>query len=119
MCIHFKYENSEEYLVEFNLGTLLFYEEKNSDEILEFKYNIEWNYKDCMCISKKESRYSYFGIVIKIEKLIISLKKMCIILDLLDEKLNTKDYQYKYIIKRPTIDIDDFVHNFNNFTLEF
>ena len=85
MCINFKYENREEYLVEFNLGTLLFYEEKNSDEILKVKYNIAWNYEDCMCIYTKKDPYDYFGIIIKIETLIISLKKMCVILDLLDE----------------------------------
>ncbi|CAB4486367.1 hypothetical protein RhiirA5_500115 [Rhizophagus irregularis] len=118
ISVHFKYENREEYLVEFNLGTLLFYEERNSNEMMEVKYSIEWNYKDCTCISKKDSQYDYFGIIIKIEKLIISLKKMCVILDLLDEKLNTKDYQYKYIIKRPTFDIDDFVCDFSHFTLE-
>lgn len=85
ISVHFKYENREEYLVEFNLGTLLFYEERNSNEMMEVKYSIEWNYKDCTCISKKDSQYDYFGIIIKIEKLIISLKKMCVILDLLDE----------------------------------
>jgi hypothetical protein len=53
--------------------------------MMEVKYSIEWNYKDCMCISKKDSQYDYFGIIIKIEKLIISLKKMGVILDLLDE----------------------------------
>ncbi|CAG8606656.1 15684_t:CDS:2 [Rhizophagus irregularis] len=118
MCIILDILDEEEYLVEFNLGTLLFYEERNSNEMMEVKYSIEWNYKDCTCISKKDSQYDYFGIIIKIEKLIISLKKMCVILDLLDEKLNTKDYQYKYIIKRPTFDIDDFVCDFSHFTLE-
>uniref|UniRef100_U9T6T5 Uncharacterized protein n=1 Tax=Rhizophagus irregularis (strain DAOM 181602 / DAOM 197198 / MUCL 43194) TaxID=747089 RepID=U9T6T5_RHIID len=77
ISVHFKYENREEYLVEFNL-------ERNSNEMMEVKYSIEWNYKDY----------------------------------LLDEKLNTKDYQYKYIIKRPTFDIDDFVCDFSHFTLE-
>src|SRR4051794_6276236 len=83
ICVHFKYVNSEEYLVELNLGTLLL----NSGEMSEVKYNIEWNYKDCMCISKNDPPrvYGDSGISIKIEKLIISLKKMGVILDLLDE----------------------------------
>ena len=53
-----------------NLGTLLFYRQlkQNSDE-LEVKYRIEWNYKDCVCISKKDPQYDSFnGIIIKIEK---------------------------------------------------
>jgi hypothetical protein len=86
MYVNFKYESSKEYLVEFNLGTLLFYREKNLHEKYEIKSNIEWNYKDCMCISAREySKYSYFCILITIEKLVISLKKMCVILDLLNE----------------------------------
>lgn len=72
--VNFQYKNNEnnEYLVELNLGTVLFFFEK-----YEIKFEIEWNHKDCMCIYTKE--------FITIEKLIISLKKMCIILDLLDE----------------------------------
>ncbi|POG62593.1 hypothetical protein GLOIN_2v1485282 [Rhizophagus irregularis DAOM 181602=DAOM 197198] len=61
-------------------------------EKYEIKSEIEWNHKDCMCIYTKE--------FITIEKLIISLKKMCIILDILDEKLNTDKYQYKCITKK-------------------
>ena len=68
VCVHFKYENSEEYVVELNLGTL-------SGEM-----SVELNCKDCECISKKVS-YDYG----KITKLSISLRKMGIILDLLDE----------------------------------
>ncbi|GBC51045.2 hypothetical protein GLOIN_2v1485282 [Rhizophagus irregularis DAOM 181602=DAOM 197198] len=93
---------------ELNLGTLLFFFEK-----YEIKSEIEWNHKDCMCIYTKE--------FITIEKLIISLKKMCIILDILDEKLNTDKYQYKCITKKrmfsaTLFDIDyiDFVRDFKS-----
>ncbi|RIA96231.1 hypothetical protein C1645_409380 [Glomus cerebriforme] len=115
MYINFKYENSKEYLVEFNLGTLLFYRKKNLYEKYEIKTNIKWNYEDYMCISTREySKYNYFCILITAEKLILSLKKMCIILDLLDEKLNTKDSHknhYKYITKKtiPLLELDAFL----------
>ncbi|RIA96232.1 hypothetical protein C1645_409457 [Glomus cerebriforme] len=89
------YDNETPYFIEFNLGTLLF-----SFEKYEIRSNINWNYKDCMCIYTKE--------FITIEKLIISLQKMCIILDLLDEKLSVDKYQYKYIIKRPVFDMFDY-----------
>ncbi|CAB4486368.1 unnamed protein product [Rhizophagus irregularis] len=108
--VNFQYKNNEnnEFLVELNLGTLLFFFEK-----YEIKSEIEWNHKDCMCIYTKE--------FITIEKLIISLKKMCIILDILDEKLNTDKYQYKCITKKrmfsaTLFDIDyiDFVRDFKS-----
>jgi hypothetical protein len=85
LYVNFKYENSKD-LVEFHLGALLFHRERDSHEKYEIKSNIEWNYEDCMCIStRKYSKYRYFCILITIEKLIISLKKMCVILDLLDK----------------------------------
>src|SRR5205814_7974730 len=61
MYVNFKYESSKEYLVELNLGTLLFYREKNLHEKYEIKSNIEWNYEDCIRISTREySKHSYF-----------------------------------------------------------
>ncbi|GBB87317.1 hypothetical protein RclHR1_13750002 [Rhizophagus clarus] len=112
MYVNFKYDSSKEYLVEFNLGKLIFYREKNLHEKYEIKSNIEWNYEDCMCISVREySKYSYFCILITIEKLIISLKKMCVILDLLNDKLKINHNRYKYIIKKsiPLFDLDAFL----------
>jgi hypothetical protein len=66
--IEFQYKNDKR-IIELNLGTLFLKEH-------EF---FKWNYEDCKCISNSEDSPT------ETEHIIISLKKMCIILDLLDE----------------------------------
>jgi hypothetical protein len=66
--IEFQYK-SDTRIVELNLGTLFL------EECELFK----WNYEDCKRISTSKDNPT------KTEHIIISLKKMCIILDLLDE----------------------------------
>jgi hypothetical protein len=66
--IEFQYKNNER-IIELNLGTLFLKEH-------EF---FKWNYEDCKRISNSEDNPT------ETEHIIISLKKMCIILDLLDE----------------------------------
>src|SRR5205809_5731657 len=43
ICFEFEYEYNDQEVVEFNLGSLSFSTEKDSD----IKYKFEWNYEDC------------------------------------------------------------------------
>src|SRR5436189_259415 len=81
--INFSYEDNYDHVVEFYLGTISIYEEKISEKVVEVKYNIKFKYKDCKCISIKEDTQN--ATIIEIEKYMIPLKKMCVVLDLLDK----------------------------------
>jgi hypothetical protein len=69
-------------VVEFNFGSLSFSTKKDSDE----KYRFEWNYGDCLCLCVEDvDGDNPDTLVIKFDSFFLSLKRMCVVMDILDE----------------------------------